>query len=77
MKINIYHTVRTTPKPNQKHRCKTGPVALAQYIHGYSLSWLGTGISINSDWVQLVLWNLASTIIERMLSVMDVFSRCE
>ena len=43
------------PKENHRDKIDTPKTPNAQ-IHDQSLSWLGTGTSIISGWVELVLW---------------------
>ena len=56
MKNKKYHTVRTIQKSNLKivERGKNDPPN--KQIHDRSISWLGTGTSIKSGGVKLVLW---------------------
>jgi hypothetical protein len=56
MKNKIYHTVKTIQTSNtiivERDKIKTSNTQ----IHDHSLSWLGTGTSIKSGGVKIVLW---------------------
>ena len=49
-------TVKTVPKSKSYMVERVIIDTPNTQIHGHSLSWLGTGTSINSDRVELVLW---------------------
>ncbi len=56
MKNKKYYTVETVPKPNLK--IDRGKMFTPNTrIQDNSLSWLGTGTSIKSGGVKLVLWD--------------------
>ena len=55
MKNNKYHTVETVLKPNIKIVERDKLDTSNTQIHDRSLSWLGTGTSIKSGGVKLVL----------------------
>jgi hypothetical protein len=60
MKNKKYTTVRTVPK-STREIVERGESDNTQ-MHGQLLSWLGTGSSIKSDRVKLVLWAQPHTI---------------
>ena len=60
MKNKRYTTVRTVPKSNREI-VERGESDNTQ-MHGQLLSWLGTGSSITSGRVKLVLWAQPHTI---------------
>jgi hypothetical protein len=63
-----YHTLGTVPKSNKNITESDKIDILNTQIHDCSLSWLGTGTSIKSGRVKLVLLAYTSTISEMMLS---------
>jgi hypothetical protein len=63
-----YHTLGTVPKSNKNITESDKIDILNTQIHDRSLSWLGTGTSIKSGRVKLVLLAYTSTISEMMLS---------
>jgi hypothetical protein len=73
MKNKKYHTVGKVPKYNTKIVEKGKLNTPNKQIHYHSLSWLGTGTSIKSGRVKLLLWVLASPLHE----MMQLFSTCE
>ena len=54
-KTNKYHTVRTIPKSNIKIVKRSKIDITNTQIHDGSCSWLGTGTSIKSGWIKLVV----------------------
>ena len=60
MQNKKYHTVGTIPKKYTKKEAKS--ILLTQ-IHDRSLSWLGTGTSIKSGEIKLILWTFAELVI--------------
>jgi hypothetical protein len=63
-----YNTVGTVPKSNIRIVERGKSDIPNTQIHDRSLSWIGTGISIKSGGVKLVLWAQSSPRFEMMLS---------
>ena len=64
MENNKYHTVGTFPKSSRK-TVESGQIYTPNtQIHDHPLSWFGTGTSIKSGVVKLVLWTRTSSLRE-------------
>ena len=68
MKNQVYHTVRTFPKSNIRI-VERGKIDTSNtQFHDHSISWLGTGTSMKSGRVKIVLWAQTQLIHWRNLS---------
>jgi hypothetical protein len=67
------HTVGTVPKSNRKIVERDEIDTINTHIHDCSFSWFGTGTSVESGWVKLVLWAQISPFSEMMWSLKTFF----
>jgi len=64
-KYKKYHTVGTVPKSNKKIvETETKPISLDTHVRRRSLSWLGTGTSVTSGGIKLIVWPQLSNLVK-------------